>query len=201
MKKNWKRLIAFALSAAMLFALTACGATGAAPSAPEPAAAVEEAAEPSGEAEAEPAEGELSAYDQAIADRKAKAEETGEYQKVVYAAFDYAVKNAGELGKVADKARAEAGGEEEDGEAKHYNEGEDTSIDDAVHTYRNNNILKLYSVDMNDPINTKYKSDSSNPNLTNATELKINGPTLIKFNNKKVEEYIEGTDSIIDYLN
>ena len=83
----------------------------------------------------------------------------------------------------------------------YYNEGEDTSIDDAVHTYRNNNILKLYSVDMNDPINTKYKSDSSNPNLTNATELKINGPTLIKFNNKKVEEYIEGTDSIIDYLN
>ena len=50
-----------------------------------------------------------------------------EDQKVVYAAFDYAVKNAGELGKVADKARAEAGGEEaeEDGEAKHYYEGED----------------------------------------------------------------------------
>ena len=95
MKKNWKRLIAFALSAAMLFALTACGATGAAPSAPEPAAAVEEAAEPSGEAEAEPAEGELSAYDQAIADRKAKAEETGEYQKVVYAIYTWIGRPAG----------------------------------------------------------------------------------------------------------
>ena len=83
----------------------------------------------------------------------------------------------------------------------YYNLDDDSSIDDAVHTYRNSNKLNLYSVDMSDPINTKYKSEESNTNPTNASEIRINGPTLIKFNDKEVIDYIEGTDDVINYLN
>ncbi len=83
----------------------------------------------------------------------------------------------------------------------YYNTQEDTSVDDAVHTYRNANKMDLYSVDMNDPLNTKYKSEEANTNPTKASELKINGPTLIRFNGSTVEEYIEGAEKITDYLN
>lgn len=82
----------------------------------------------------------------------------------------------------------------------YYNVNDDTSINDIIHTYRNAKKLSLYEVDMNDPLNTKYKSDHSNTSPTSASELKISAPTLVKFNNRVVEEYIEGTDSIIDYL-
>ena len=30
--------------------------------------------------------------------------------------------------------------------------------------------------------------------------MKISGPTLIKFNNNKIDDYIEGKDEITDYL-
>ena len=33
-----------------------------------------------------------------------------------------------------------------------------------------------------------------------ASEMKISGPTLIKFNNNKIDDYIEGKDEITDYL-
>ena len=83
----------------------------------------------------------------------------------------------------------------------YYNEEEDNSIEESIHTYRNSNNLKLYTVDMGDPINTKYKSEESNTTPSKASELKIKGSTLIRFNDNNVEEYIEGNDSIIDYLN
>ncbi len=48
-----------------------------------------------------------------------------EDQKMIYAAFDYAVKHASELSKVADKARADAGVEDDDEAQHNYYEGED----------------------------------------------------------------------------
>ena len=94
MSKNFKKLIAILLVLAMVFGLAACGAPASSDT-PKDEPAKEEA-EPAKEEEAEPAaEGEMSLYDQAIAERKAKAEETGEYQKVVYAMYTWIGKPAG----------------------------------------------------------------------------------------------------------
>ena len=70
-----------------------------------------------------------------------------------------------------------------------------------VNTYKNSSDhLTIYTVNMNSPFNSKYSSTSSNTNPSNASEMKINGPTLIKFGNNKVEEYIEGSEDISNYL-
>ena len=92
-----KKLLAILLVLAMIFAMAACGtAAPATDGAKDAEPAKEEEAEPAKEDEAEPAaEGEMSLYDQAIAERKAKAEETGEYQKVVYAIYTWIGKPAG----------------------------------------------------------------------------------------------------------
>ena len=62
------------------------------------------------------------------------------------------------------------------------------------------NHLNVYVVDMSNGINKKYAKDTSNPNPSNASEIAINGPTLIKFNDGVVEDYIEGYEAIEDYL-
>ena len=53
------------------------------------------------------------------------------------------------------------------------------------------NHLNIYFVDMSNGINKKY---------ANASEIAISGPTLIKFNDGVVEDYIEGYEAIEDYL-
>lgn len=60
--------------------------------------------------------------------------------------------------------------------------------------------LTIYTVDMSNGINSRYASEEPNTNPSSASDLKINGPTLIKFVNNKVMEYIEGTDNINNYL-
>ena len=92
--KQFKKLFAMILAVLMLVSvISACGVAPAAPaadgSADEQAEAEEEAGAEEGEA------GELSAYDQAIADRKAKAEETGEYTKVTHLIFTWTGEPAG----------------------------------------------------------------------------------------------------------
>lgn len=62
------------------------------------------------------------------------------------------------------------------------------------------NDASLYKVDLNKKFNSLYvTSDNSNKNPKNLSELKINGITLIKINNGKVEKYIEGIDNIKQY--
>lgn len=58
----------------------------------------------------------------------------------------------------------------------------------------------IYTVDMSSSFNKKHASNQANTNPTKVEELAIAGPTLIKFNNKKVEKYIEGYESIKGYL-
>ena len=48
-------------------------------------------------------------------------------------------------------------------------------------------------------LNRDYRSDVSNSNATNASELKISGTTLVHFKNGKIVEYITG--NISEYLN
>ena len=44
-------------------------------------------------------------------------------------------------------------------------------------------------------------SGESNHNPTNASELSINGPTLIVFSNHTIEDYLEGEEAITNYFN
>lgn len=60
---------------------------------------------------------------------------------------------------------------------------------------------RLYTVDMGNGFNKKYGSEKSNKSPASASELSINGPTLIKFVDGKVEQYYEGVEAIVDYLN
>ena len=61
--------------------------------------------------------------------------------------------------------------------------------------------LKIFKVDSSKKFNAKYivKSDS-NKSATSLSNLKVVAPTLIKINNKKIVEYTEGEDNIINVL-
>lgn len=92
-----KKVLATLLLAAMLAAsLVGCGgAADSTPTADTAETKEETSAETKEEATEETADGELSLAEQAIADRKAKAQETGEYEKVVVSFFDWTGAPAG----------------------------------------------------------------------------------------------------------
>lgn len=76
-----------------------------------------------------------------------------------------------------------------------------SNMQNAVSTYRNaSKEIYLYTVDMSNGLNKPYVSDSSNSTASSASELAINGPTLIKFSDNKIVDYIEGVYEIADYL-
>lgn len=82
-----------------------------------------------------------------------------------------------------------------------YDKGNE-DMDSSVSTYKNKNELSIYKVDMSSAFNKKYKTDGeSNKNPSNASDFKINGITLIKVENKKIVEYIEGEEAVKNYLN
>lgn len=59
----------------------------------------------------------------------------------------------------------------------------------------------IYYVDMNSGFNKAYVAEGeSNKNPTSSSELSISGPTLMKVNENKMVDYIEGIDSITSYL-
>ncbi|MBQ2639721.1 MAG: hypothetical protein IJF92_03055 [Bacilli bacterium] len=60
--------------------------------------------------------------------------------------------------------------------------------------------LPIYTVNMSSAFNKKYNSSESNNNPSSLEELSISGPTLIKFSNNEVNEYIESYDNIKEYL-
>ena len=59
-----------------------------------------------------------------------------------------------------------------------------------------NKKLPVYKVDMSKSENALFKSDTSNPNAKDASELKINDVTVIRIKNKKIAEYITGAENI-----
>lgn len=61
--------------------------------------------------------------------------------------------------------------------------------------------LPVYYVDLGNAMNKSCLSNEANENATNASELKINDTTLIKFSNHNIEEYIVGEEEISNYLN
>ena len=77
-----------------------------------------------------------------------------------------------------------------------------SSIYQSIMTYKNKeDSLRVYTVDMSNQFNKKYISDNEgNSNVTDVSDLSINGPTLIKITDGKVLEYIEGSEQILNYL-
>ena len=76
-----------------------------------------------------------------------------------------------------------------------------SEMSSALSTYNNKDShLNVYTVDMSDALNSSFTSDEANHDATDASEMKISGPTLIKFNNNKIDDYIEGKEEITEYL-
>lgn len=83
-----------------------------------------------------------------------------------------------------------------------FSDEELAELTSAVYNYGYSGFSILYKVDMSDGFNKKYiAEDSSNKNPGSASDLAINGPTLIKIVDGKCVDYIEGNEKIIDYLN
>lgn len=87
----------------------------------------------------------------------------------------------------------------------YYDESDEdtkTTYNNLVSTYKGKDeALPIYIVDMSSAFNKKYvTNEESNKNPNNASELLINGSTLIHFSNQSVSEYIEGEEAITDYL-
>lgn len=82
------------------------------------------------------------------------------------------------------------------------NEDINSTYSSLVSTYKTKDEhLTIYTVDMSNGFNKKYVTDGeSNKNPESVDAMSINGPTLIKVNENKVVEYIEGQDAISSYL-
>lgn len=59
---------------------------------------------------------------------------------------------------------------------------------------------KYYTVSMDDKMNSKYISDTSNLKVSNAQDLKVSTNTLLHVKNNKVINAYEGSEAIFEYL-
>ena len=77
-----------------------------------------------------------------------------------------------------------------------------SAVAEAVSTYKGSeDHLPIYTVDMTNTFNKKYVSEESNTTPSKASELSINGPTLLRITNNSLVDYIEGEEEINNYLN
>ena len=60
--------------------------------------------------------------------------------------------------------------------------------------------MSLYSVDLSDGMNKKYKTDGD-VDTSSIENLKVKNPTLVHFKNKEVVDTITDENEIEDYLN
>lgn len=83
-----------------------------------------------------------------------------------------------------------------------FSESDFSDLAYAVNEYENQHETnKIYLVNLKEGLNKKYiTSKDSNKKPSSASELAINGPTLIHFKDKKINSYVEGKDDIISYL-
>lgn len=82
-----------------------------------------------------------------------------------------------------------------------FSDEELAELTSVVYNYSYSGLSTLYKVDMSDGFNKKYiAEDSSNRNPESASDLAINGPTIIKIIDGKCVDYIEGNDMVIEYL-
>lgn len=76
------------------------------------------------------------------------------------------------------------------------------SFSDKLSSYQSmEEALKVYTTDLGSAFNQSYVTTGVvNRNPNDASELRFSGPTLIKFADGKVIDYIEGENSILEYL-
>lgn len=81
-------------------------------------------------------------------------------------------------------------------------EDEDSVIKSWVSSYESNtDAVTLYKVDSSKKFNSQYIVEKdSNKTATDLSNLKVVSPTLIKINDKKITEYVEGEDNIVNVL-
>lgn len=79
---------------------------------------------------------------------------------------------------------------------------EDSTLSTLVTQYQSSNKdLSLYTVDLSNALNKRFVTDKDgNSSAVNASELKLKNPTLIKFVDGKISEYIDNQEDIVAYL-
>lgn len=82
------------------------------------------------------------------------------------------------------------------------NNEEAQEVSAAITKYESNKeSLPVYTVDMSDVLNKKYASDESNKEAKEASDLRIDGVTLIRVKDGKLDKYLDGKDDVVKYLN
>ena len=82
-----------------------------------------------------------------------------------------------------------------------YYDSTDTELSKTISTYQSDKKdIKLYSVDLSDGMNKKYKTDGD-VDTSSIENLKVKNPTLVHFKNKEVVDTITDENEIEDYLN
>ena len=72
---------------------------------------------------------------------------------------------------------------------------------ELYNNYKSSSQLPIYYVDMSSGFNNSFKTtEEANRNPSSAADFLINGPTLVRVNDHKVVEYVEGEESITEHL-
>ena len=87
----------------------------------------------------------------------------------------------------------------------YYDQSDETlsrNLSDQVSAYRGKeDALKIYQVDLSNAFNQPYVTKGEpNRNPVSVSDLKFNGPTLIKISHGNVLDYVDGEDRILEYL-
>ena len=78
-----------------------------------------------------------------------------------------------------------------------YDFDSDSSVTSRLENISTN---KVFKVNTKDKLNSSVINTSSNTKASSADELKINGVTLIKIENGKNVEYVEGLSNVLSSL-
>lgn len=82
------------------------------------------------------------------------------------------------------------------------NEELDKSLSAKITSYKEKeDVLRFYTSDLSNAFNKEFVSDEVNHDPKDASELRFQDSTLIVFKDGTILDYIEGEDSITDYLN
>ena len=77
----------------------------------------------------------------------------------------------------------------------------DSEFYNIYSNYTSSSDKKVYLVDLKNPLNEKYVSnDETNANASSSNELKVKNHTMIKIEDGKNVEYIEGYENILNKL-
>lgn len=83
-----------------------------------------------------------------------------------------------------------------------FSDTELTDLTAKLNSYSYSGKYRLYTVDMSNGFNKVFSKEGDiNRRPNTASELTINGSTLIKIADGEVQDYVEGTEAILEYLN